>query len=148
MEARFRECLDQEDRAREALERAFRANPRQDWLAVRLARKYRDGGETTRSEGILKACLGENPNSKLANLELGRLLSTDGRGDAAMAYLRRGFTRGDGNYEAQFWYARELYLRGQFEEAANGFGELHDRAPGRYRPRAGAFVEENGRAKV
>jgi hypothetical protein len=40
IEASFRELLEQTERARQALERAFGLNPRQDWLAVRLARSY------------------------------------------------------------------------------------------------------------
>ena len=44
VEAIFREYLDQSDKALQALERAFSLNPRQDWLAVRLARKYQTAG--------------------------------------------------------------------------------------------------------
>jgi len=53
-EATFREHLDQTEMA---LERAFNLNPRQDWLAVRLARKYQASGDLQNSRRVLDACL-------------------------------------------------------------------------------------------
>ena len=143
-EATFREHLDETVRAQRALERAFNLNPRQDWLAVRLARKYQASGDLPKSKGVLEACLRENPSSKLAHLELGRILVTSGDGAAAMEHLRRGFTAGDNHYEAQFWCARELYLQGCFDESDKLFSTLNDRAPGRFRTRAAAAVERDG----
>ena len=72
-EATFRECLDQTDRALQALERAFKLNPRQDWLAVRLARKYQASGDVAKSKNVLETCLQDNPSSKLAHFEIGRV---------------------------------------------------------------------------
>ena len=39
-------------------------------------------------------------------------------------HLRRGFTEGDSNLEAQFWYARELYITGDIEAARIRFQGL------------------------
>ena len=142
-EATFREHLNETVRAQRALERAFNLNPRQDWLAVRLARKYQASGDLPKSKGVLEACLRENPSSKLAHLELGRILVTSGNGAAAMEHLRRGFTAGDNHYEAQFWCARELYLQERFDESDKLFSTLNDRAPGRL-TRAAAAVERDG----
>ena len=50
--------------------------------------------------------------------------------------FRRSFTEGDSHYEAQFWYARELFLQGHFADAKKFFSALNDRAPGRFRTRA------------
>jgi hypothetical protein len=41
-EANFRDLLNQKKDSQRALERAFALNQRQDWLAVRLARRYED----------------------------------------------------------------------------------------------------------
>lgn len=142
-EATFRDFLNQADRAQRALERAFSINPRQDWLAIRLARRYRQAGQPGKSREVLENCLRDNPSSKAAHLELGRLMLETGDA-AAIEHLRRGFTEGDNNYEAQFWYARELYLTGEFAAAERLFNKLNDRAPGRFRTRADAFVERNG----
>jgi tetratricopeptide (TPR) repeat protein len=143
-EATFREYLDQTARAHLALERAFNLNPRQDWLAVRLARKYQASGDWQNSKRVLDVCLRDNPSSKLAHLEMGRVLIASGDSTAAIEHLRLSFTEGDNHYEAQFWYARELFLQGNFTEAAKLFSALNDSAPGRFRTRAAAAVEQDG----
>lgn len=143
-EATFREYLDQTARARQALERAFNLNPRQDWLAVRLARKLQAAGDLENSRRVLDTCLRENPSSKLAHLEMGRVLLASGDPSAAIEHLRRSFTVGDNHYEAQFWYARELFVQGHLAEAEKVFSAVNDRAPGRFRTRASAVVERDG----
>ena len=144
-EATFRDHLDQTDRAQQALERAFNLNPRQDWLAVRLARKYQASRDFPNSMRVLDACLQDNPSSKLAHLEMGRIFIASGNSEAAIQHLMRGFTEGDNNYEAQFLYARELFLQGRFAEAVKLFRAINDRAPGRFRTRAAAKVEGDGK---
>jgi hypothetical protein len=62
-------------------------------------------------------------------------------GENPIEHLKRSFTEGDNHYEAQFWYARELFLRGQFADAAKLFNAINDNAPGRFRTRAAAIVE-------
>ena len=86
-EATFREHLYQTTRAQQALERAFNLNPRQDWLAVRLARKYQAAGDWQNSKRVLDACLRDNPSSKLAHLEMGRVLIASGESSAAIEHL-------------------------------------------------------------
>lgn len=143
-EATFREHLDQTARAQLALERAFNLNPRQDWLAVRLARKYQASGDLPNSKRVLDTCLRDNPSSKIARLEMGRVLIASGESNAAIEHLRRSFTEGDNHYEAQFWYARELFLQGHFVDADQFFSAINDRAPGRFRTGAAAAVERDG----
>ncbi len=143
-EATFREFLAQTARARQALERAFNLNPRQDWLAVRLARMYQASNETMKSIRVLKDCLQDNPSSKLAHLEMGRMLIESGENEAAIDHLRRSFTTGDNNFEGQFWYARELFLLSQCDKAVELFAALNNKAPGRFRTRAAAVAERDG----
>ncbi|MDE0158605.1 MAG: SIR2 family protein [Candidatus Dadabacteria bacterium] len=143
-EATFREFLDQTAQARQALERAFNLNPRQDWLAVRLARMYQASKEIMNSKRVLKACLQDNPSSKLAHLEMGRVLIVAGENDGAIDHLRRSFTVGDNNFEGQFWYARELFLQGQGDKAGELFVALNSKAPGRFRTKAAAVAERDG----
>ena len=143
-EATFREYIDQTDRAQKALERAFKLNPRQDWLAVRLARIYRTSGDLMNSKRVLKACLQDNPSSKFAHLEMGHVLIASGKNNEAIEHLRRSFSMGDNHYEAQFWYARELFLQGQIDEAGKIFTILNDKAPGRFRTRSTAVSERDG----
>ena len=147
VEADFRDLLDQDHRAREMLEAAFAVNPRQDWLAARLGRRYREGGDVARCRMVLEQCLQVNPSSKLAHLEVGRLLSANGDQEGAVAHLRRSFTEGDGNYEGQFWYNRELFIQGEFDEAYSRFEILHARAPGRFRTKADCAIGGDDRAE-
>jgi hypothetical protein len=35
-----------------------------------------------------------------------------------LEHLRRSFSEGDANYEARFWYGRELFLNHRYDEAA------------------------------
>ena len=144
IEAEFRECLDQESLALQALERAFRLNPRQDWIAVRLSRMYQKSGDLQKSRDVLSDCLQDNPSSKLVHLELGLLLSADGDGARAIEHLRASFIRGDNRYDAQFWCAREQFLQEQFDEANSLFKAIHAQAPGRFRTRTTGTVQKGG----
>ncbi len=147
-EATFREYLDETARALITLERAFKLNPRQDWLAVRLARKYQASGDFENAKLVLDACLRDNPSSKLAHLEMGRVSIAVGDAHASLEHLRRSFTEGDNHYEAQFWYARELFIQGRFPEAESVFLALNERAPGRFRNRAAAVVDREAVATL
>ena len=144
-EADFRKCLAQSDQAKNVLERAFNINPRQDWIAVRLVRMYLEVEEITRCIEILNKCLEYNPNSKIAHLELGRIYIRVENKELALNHLRKSFSRGDSNFEAQFWYARELFLQGYYDKAEEMFSELHEKSPGRFRTQATACVEREGK---
>ena len=146
VEARFRDYLDQTEQARLLLERAFNLNPRHDWLAVRLGRRYKASGDVEKCENVLQRCLEVNPHSKAAHLELGRLAAQAGHKEKSLAHLKRSFTTGDNNYEAQFWYARELFVQGDIDEATVQFGHVHRNAPSRFRQRASAIAEIGGKA--
>ena len=148
IEAEFREWLDQTALALQALERAFRLNPRQDWIAVRLALMYQNSGDLQKSQDVLNACLQDNPSSRSVHLELGRVLIAVGDGDRAIEHLRRSFVPGDNRYDARFWCARELFLQEQFEEADELFKALHAQAPGRFRTRPTGTVQKHGVAVV
>ena len=55
-------------------------------------------------------------------------LTANSAGDEIEYHLRRGFTPGDKNYEAQFWYARQLYLNGKTADSRELFVRLGDAA--------------------
>ena len=143
VDADFRDLMNQAGPAQTSLEKAFRLNPRQDWLAVRLSRRYADAHDWPSVTRVLEICLKDNPTSKAVHFELARtLMQTGGAAADVLGHLRRSFTDGDNNYEAQFWYARELFIQGQFEDAQRYFSSLHDRAPGRFRNGAGAQEQD------
>lgn len=133
-EASFHDLLNQTGKAQRALEKAFKLNPRQDWLAVRLARRYQEVSDWENGTRVLDACLRDNPSSKMAHLQYARILmAADGDGPLILDHLKRSFTLGDTYFEAQFWFARELFLQSKFPESKTAFAEIHERSPGRFR---------------
>lgn len=145
-EANLRDILNQAPKALAALERAFKLNPRQDWLAIRLARRYVELGLVSKAAEVMELCLKQNPESKSAHLQLAQILRQSGaRPDTIIDHLRRSFTPGDSNFEGQFWYARELFLANKLPSSESMFENLNQRAPGRFRNDASAEVyDRNG----
>ena len=64
VEARFRQELDQEDRALRALERAWNAGPRGSGAALRIAKVYEARGRLEDAHKILMDALARNPDDK------------------------------------------------------------------------------------
>jgi tetratricopeptide (TPR) repeat protein len=129
VDADFLELINQHDEAETALRKAFTSNPRQDWIAVRLSRKYLARKDTPRALEILNECLNNNPGSKLAHLEMAKLRMASGdikERSFVREHLRRSFTEGDSNFDAQFWYARELFLNHEHEAAQRLFSKLKE----------------------
>ncbi len=125
-EVDFRDLLD-DGRAVEALRSAFDRNPRSEWLAVRLGRRLEEEEEYAEARRVLQSCLRENPDSKAANFALAKLFLRRGTRDErgrVIHLLRRSFMHGDTQFDARYWYARELYLRGSVGEAKSIFNEL------------------------
>lgn len=126
-EVRFRELLEQHGRALDALRRAFEKNARLDWIAVRLSQYLVNRGETEEGREVLERCLRENPASRATNFALAKLYMRHGNKEdksKVLGLLKRSFSEGDSQFEAQFWYARELYLRGEMEESNALFRSL------------------------
>jgi tetratricopeptide (TPR) repeat protein/cold shock CspA family protein len=145
-EGQFRELIDQHEKAERALRIAFGLNPRQDWIAVRLARKLNTRGDYEGATNLLRECLNQNPSSKAAHLEFARILMT--KGDVAdrrlvLDHLRRSFTEGDANFDAQFWYAREMFIARGYEESSRIFQSLrHAPIEPRLRRKVRALVRD------
>lgn len=126
-ESEYYKLLQNDSRALQSLRKAFERNKRLDWIAVRLANVYRLSGDKAAAEKILRSAVEANAASKDANFALGRMLAEsdgDSRTRTAIEHLRRAFTKGDSNFSAQLWYARELFLAGRTEEADAIFAEL------------------------
>ena len=126
-EAEVARLLNDAPRVKEALERALEANPGDGFISIRLARVHRRKGDTGDAKGVLIRCLENNPINKEAHVELAKLLSAEDefryRNDIRN-HLRRGFTPGDTNYDAQFWYARHEFLYGDSTVSRTTFANL------------------------
>lgn len=145
-EATLREVLDQDEKAEKALEKAFELNHRQDWLAVRLARRYISAGSPGKAQDILARCLVENPGSKIAHFAMAKLLmQTGSQSNSVLDHLKSSFSSGDDNFDAQFFYARELFIRGSFEASKVIFASIDQSAPSNFRKLASSeLLDEDG----
>lgn len=127
LDAEFKNTIKEDKKAENALKKAFAKNPRMDWIACRLASLYVASNEIEKAFAVLIKCVQDNPSSKKAHFELGRLYENHGSSDnkqMAKEHYRRGYTDGDQSYEAQFRYARELFLAHDYEAAQKIFYNL------------------------
>jgi tetratricopeptide (TPR) repeat protein len=110
-ESDFSHLLRDSERSLKALKRAFAANPRDRYVTTRLARVLEDGGKYEEARDTLHAALDSNRGDKQLNFRYAMVLRKLGQGDHAtlIHHLRRAFTQGDQNFEAQFWFARYAF---------------------------------------
>lgn len=126
-EARLALLLKNRPRAKKALETAFSQNKGNAIVALRLARFFRGEQKIDQAMAVINDCLSVNPTEKLAHLEYAKLLMAQnetGNKDAIIAHLRKSFSDGDSNFDAQFWYARYMTLFGDSSIGRNLFKKL------------------------
>jgi tetratricopeptide (TPR) repeat protein len=125
-EADLATALRDSKRAIAAMQAAFRANPRNSSIAVRLSKSLEAGGQSGEAQKVLKTALENNPGDKKLNFAFAKFLLNQKTevGGQVEYHLQRSFTEGDSNYEAQLLYARQLYLRGDAETSRNRFKGL------------------------
>lgn len=116
----------------DSLRRAVEANPKLSFLAIRLADCYDEAGDIERAKVVYRAALDANRTDQLLNyryaLFLGKL---DSPAKDLSYFLKRSFTPGDLNFDAQLRYARSLFLAREYAEAPEEFRRLRNdrRAP-------------------
>jgi tetratricopeptide (TPR) repeat protein len=153
-EAEFSRMLNDHERSFDALKKAFEANPRDPFIASRLARLYEEREELSEAERTLHAALEGNPGDKQLNYRYGTVLRLLDVTDPSrlVYYFRRAFTEGDQNYEAQFWFARyafELPDEKNREESRRLFRQLRTVGmPHQKRIEIRDRIVENGRPAV
>ena len=124
-DSRFSQLIKTNSQALESLKKAFQNNKKSSYIALRLANMYLDANEQTSTVEVLKTAIDNNPNDKDLNFKLATVLKEQNALPAEIKhYLRASFTKGDTRFIAQFWYARLLYLEGDFEQANEIFNEL------------------------
>ena len=107
-EAQFADMLENQDRALDALRQARSANPRDPFVASRLAVMLSATGALDEARLSLAEALEGNPADKRLNFQYAELLRMGGEGSSEdlVYYYRRAFSKWDSNYETQFWFAR------------------------------------------
>ena len=125
-EADLSKLLSDEMRATDALKTAFKNNPQNRFIVVRLAQSLLDSGNTSDALDVYNAAIESGLEDKLVHFKYGRLLIDENRGNGTEIeyHLNKAFTDNDRNYEAQFWYARQLYLNGNIVDSKTQFGRL------------------------
>jgi tetratricopeptide (TPR) repeat protein len=125
-EAKFCELIDKHPKARTILEKAFSVNKGSTYIAIRLAKLYEKSLDPNKAIETLTECVDTRPSDKFANYNLALLLIKYNSANkiGIKLHLKRSFTDGDANYDAQFWYARMLYLDNETGEAKRYFDKL------------------------
>lgn len=108
------------------LQTAFHHNPHNPFIVVRLAKILVRANKIDEARMVYKKCLEAGVVDKHVHYNYAKLLidSNDGNGVEVEYHLRRAFTDGDKNGETQFWYARQLYINGNVDDAQARFRQL------------------------
>jgi cold shock CspA family protein len=112
----------------DALEKSYKANPRNAYVAIRLADHYKRQDNLPRAEEILKDALGAKPEERKLHYAYANLLIKRGgaKPELLLYHLKRSFNPGDANYDAQLLYARQLFIDGELDASKEVFKRLKD----------------------
>ncbi|RFZ81281.1 hypothetical protein DYU05_20070 [Mucilaginibacter terrenus] len=126
IEARFKELIDNQPRALELLKQAYEINKASPYISLRFAKTLENKGELEEAIKVLDQTIALNPNDKDVSFRLALLLSLRPNPDYGeiIHYFRRSFISGDNRYEAQFWYARALFINNDIQKAEIEFERL------------------------
>lgn len=125
-ESLFSSLMQDEPRAFDAIQKAFSANKRSPYVAIRLCSVYFKMNLPEKAEATLREALEQNPSEKDLNYRLAILLLEKPKPELneIRHYLRRAFTVNDNRLLAQFAYARVSFLLNDIPEATRVFDSL------------------------
>ena len=125
-ESTFNELINNKPDAKDLLKKAFDKHKSSPFIALRYSTFLEKEGDFRIAADAIKESLEINPHDKDLNFKYAELLFTYdlATNDEIIQYLRRSFTLGDSRFQAQFWYARALYLKGERDEAFKIFKSL------------------------
>ena len=149
-EARLSDLISDEDRAVAALKSAFESDRSNPFIAMRLARQYSKLEDVEAAKNVFQQAVEAGVEDRRLRFNYAKLLLDTGSSDAYLIShnLRRAFVQGDQNYEAQFWYARQLYVNSDISESQSYFYALRRApiAPDLKRKLRGVLISEDGSA--
>ncbi|MBO9587327.1 SIR2 family protein [Devosia sp.] len=129
-EGNLQQILAHSTRAEEAFRRAFDLNPRSSLIAKKLALVRRAKEDLPGAIDVLRRSLEHNPGDGSLHYELARtLMSLSPDADLSnsqeiLYHLKRAHHQGAKDQQVKFWYARQLSLSGQWEEARPLFTDM------------------------
>ena len=117
-----------DERSLQALESAFQVTPDNPFIVARLGKVLTRTGQFDKAMDLYKIALETGLNDKRIHFSYAKLLidETTHRDLDIEFHLRRAFTDGDQNKEAQFWYGRQLFLNRKAQDAQRYFTGLRD----------------------
>lgn len=129
--AELHAALSEQPKAIALLARTNEKFPSNELIALRLARQYTAAGSRDEAIRVLRRAVSLVPNSKSLSFELALLLTNTAEHShipEISALLRRSFSDGDSNFEAQFWSARHEFIHGDRDKAAKIYDVFTKRA--------------------
>lgn len=129
--AELHTALSDQPKAIALLSRTNEKNPANELIALRLARQYVSAVKVPEAIAVLRRAVGLVPGSKALNFELASLLINSDEHQHILeigGLLRRSFSDGDSNFEAQFWFARHEFLYGDKSKSARVYDLFSKRA--------------------
>jgi len=113
-ESKLASVLSDSQRVVSSLEKAFNINPRNAFFATRLANVYSGQGNIAKAREVLEKALDANPGERKLHYSYAKLLMSieNISGEQLSYHLKRAFTPGDTNYDAQLLYGRQLFVNG------------------------------------
>lgn len=121
LEAELGRVLEDDERTYNALNKAWRANPRDPFIASRLATILVNRQQIDEARRVVCEALRSNRGDKRLNhmyAEIERQHTAQPDIAELVNHYRRAFTRWDANYESQFWFARYAWELGTHESKA------------------------------
>ncbi|MGD9852155.1 MAG: SIR2 family protein [Nitrospirales bacterium] len=121
LEANLGRVLGDDHRTYNALEKARQANPRDPFIASRLATILINRQQIEKAKIVVSEALRSNRGDKRLNhlfAEIERQYTSKPDVSELVNHYRRAFTRWDTNYESQFWFARYAWELGTNESKA------------------------------
>lgn len=125
LDSKFASLIMESDRAVESLRKAFEANPRNPYVAMRLANCQKKDCMQD-AEITLKRAVEASGFNRELHYAYGKLLLEMGADSNELLeyHFRRSYSPGDSNYDAQLLHARQLFINRQYPESKALFKKL------------------------
>ncbi len=125
LDSQFASLIMESKRAIESLRKSFEANPRNAYVAIRLADCQKKTSMQD-AEATLKHALEASGFNRQLHYAYGKLLLEMGTAtnETLEHHFRRSYSPGDSNYDAQLLHARQLFINGEDTDSKAIFKKL------------------------
>ncbi len=130
-QARLAELLNNSPKMFESLTKAFTHNTKLGYLAVQLASCLVKAEKPLEAKKVLEKALQSNRSDRSLNYRYALLLADESASPTDICYyLKRSFTQGDQNFDAQLRYCRALFMSKDYNQLREELRALkHARTP-------------------